>query len=178
MAHLWLNDGGAGCLADGGWSPVPLDAEALLLRDGGVGPSPAPAAAAGAVLRRAVTPDGECWVVTAGAAVRVNGRSLATGIAVLCDRDELLVAGRRAYFSTEVLVAVEAAPAADRSLVCPRCKLPIAPGTPSVVCPRCKVRHHQDPSTELPCWLYAASCAVCDQPSALDSGYRWMPGDI
>lgn len=176
MAHLWLHDGSSGQAADGGWSPVPFAADTLLLRGGGIESAAAPADVAGAVLRRSITPDGEHWVVVAGAAVRVNGRALDTGIAVLRDRDELLVTGRRAYFSTETLASIEPFPGADRPAICPRCKLTIEPHTPSVVCPACKVRHHQ--SEALPCWTYATKCALCDQPSVLGSGYRWVPDEL
>jgi hypothetical protein len=164
MAHLWLREDSSG--QDGGdWSPVPLAGDSF---------APAPACA-GVVLRRAVTSDGEHWLLLGASTARVNGRPLDTGIAVLHDRDELLVDGRRVYFSTQVLAMMEPAPPSDRPLVCPRCKQAIAPGTPSVVCPGCKVRHHQDAGHELPCWTYAPTCALCDHPTALDRGYRWAP---
>jgi len=45
-----------------------------------------------------------------------------------------------------------------------------------VRCPQCGVWHHQ--SDELPCWVYSSSCSLCDHPTALDAGYRWIPGEL
>lgn len=167
MAHLWISD------EKGGWSAVPLDGGAVALtahpprRCG----EPAPVE-----LRHAVI-DGEAvWAVLAapGAPVRVNGLAVTGGIRVLTDRDEIAVGGAgTVFFSAESLARVEPFPGAERTLFCPRCKLPVEPGAPAVRCPACSVWHHQ--SEELPCWTYAAACALCPQPTDLAGGFRWTP---
>jgi hypothetical protein len=155
MAHLWVAEGLAG------WSATPLAGDTALST--GV-----------AQLVRA-TGDG-AWVLVGPSAVRVNGEPLDAGIRVLRDRDELLVAGRRSFFSSETLAVVEPLPVVDRPPVCPRCKTAIEPGTLAVRCPQCRIWHHQ--SEEMPCWTYAPLCALCPQPTPLDAGYRWSPEDL
>jgi hypothetical protein len=119
-------------------------------------------------------PSGDAWVLFGDVAARLNGAALAAGIRVLRDRDEIVVDGWRAFFSTESPPVVApfggAAPVA-----CPRCRLDVTPGTPSVACPRCRIVHHESPADELPCWSYAPLCAMCDCETALDAGPRWTP---
>jgi hypothetical protein len=86
---------------------------------------------------------------------------------MLADRDEILVAGQRIYFSTETLAAVEEH--AGPVLRCPRCKREIAPGAKVVRCPRCKALHHEA------CWTYSEACTLCPAPTALDAGFQWTP---
>jgi hypothetical protein len=156
MAHLWLFEDGP---ADaGGWSPRPLEGDSL--------------AVAPALLLDAA----EGWVVVGPPAVSVNGSRLDLGIRVLRDRDELRAGGGRVFFSTETLAVVVPFPGAGKPTFCPRCKLEIALGSPVVRCPGCGVYHHQ--SEEFPCWVYAPRCALCDHPTALDAGYRWVPEDL
>ena len=116
----------------------------------------------------------EVWILMSGpdADVRINGRWVAGGIRVLCDRDEIVVRGTRRYFSTETLARIEPFDA-ERTVSCPRCRQTIDPEAPAVRCPRCKVWHHQ--SDELPCWTYADTCAMCPQPTDLAAGYLWTP---
>jgi hypothetical protein len=161
MAHVWLLDGDPQGAAAPKWSPRPLDGDSLAVPP--------------ARLLRA-DGDGTGWVIVGPAAVAVNGSRLDTGIRVLRDRDELRAAAGRVFFSTESLAVVVPFPDTGRKTFCPRCKLEIAPGSPAVRCPACGVWHHQ--SEEFPCWTYAPRCALCDHPSALDAGYRWVPEDL
>jgi uncharacterized C2H2 Zn-finger protein len=155
MAHLWQLDDAT----DGGWTPTPLDANTTL--------------AAAARFETAHTVDGDAWVVLGDATVRVNGFPLDAGIAVLRERDELLAGGERVFFSTEKLATITTYAGGERPVFCPRCKLEITAGTPVVRCPACGVLHHQ--SDDYSCWLYAEHCTTCDQPTALDAGFRWSP---
>ena len=155
MAHLWVHE--AGEQPDGGgWAAVPLVGDERRV-------------GAALALRRAT--DG--WVALGAPSAHVNGVALATGLRVLADRDELRAGGARAFFSTESLATVTTFPGAEGAVFCPRCKLEIAPQSPAVRCPQCAVWHHQD--AELPCFTYAACCTLCDQPTALDAGFRWTP---
>ena len=171
MAHLWTRDWAP---ASGGeWMVLPLrDSEA----------NPLPRSDGDAALILPVRVPGErsgnatAWVLLAacGAALWANGLPVLTGIRVLRDRDELRVGGSEpVYFSTETLARRESLEDAGRELFCPRCKQEIGPGTEAVRCPGCGVWHHA--AEELPCWGYAATCALCPQPTGLDAGYRWTP---
>jgi len=116
------------------------------------------------------------WVllVSGDCPVTVNGAPVLTGIRVLADRDEIRIAGADpVFFSTETLPVVEPFPGGPRTVYCPRCKLPIQPGTPAVRCPGCGVFHHQ--LDERPCYTYAPACAACGAPAELSGGYRWVP---
>jgi hypothetical protein len=154
MAHLWMRDAST----QDGWSPSALAGDARVL-------------SAAALVRHAVEPEG--WVLIGPRAVRVNGASLDAGIRVLRDRDEIVAGAGRIFFSSESLAAIVAFPAGAPPTFCARCKLAIAPGSPAVRCPQCVLWHHQ--SDELPCWTYAERCTMCDQPTALDAGFRWTP---
>ena len=121
----------------------------------------------------------ESWMVMAlpRRGVRVNGVRVASFVHVLTDRDEINVPGYEpVFFSTERLAAIEACPASDRALMCPRCRQAIAPGTPAVCCPACGVWHHEH--GDLTCWTYAPSCALCPRVTSLDAGYQWTPEDL
>ena len=182
MPHVWKQhwDPGESSAepATPRWAAVPLDraafslvrdsAQTLRLRAG------AEAADAPATLLRSQLDGQENWVLTGDA--RVNGMPLLTGIRVLRDRDELEVNGVHAFFSTETLALVEPMPRGDKRVFCPRCKQGIESESAAVRCPRCRVWHHQ--SDDLPCWTYAERCALCDQPTALDAGYRWTPEEL
>jgi hypothetical protein len=153
MAHLWTPGSGAET-----WVATPLagDSAAFGLRRSGGEP--------------------ECWVAIGPPAVHVNGVALDVGIRVLRDRDELRVGDARAYYSSESLPVVVAFPGAERPVFCPRCQQEIPPQSAAVRCPACGVWHHQ--TDELPCWTYAEHCALCDQPTALDGGFRWSPEEV
>jgi len=179
MSHLWLAD-----RSTAGWAALPLAGEALDLSLDEAGELRVRRSPGSDALRSSgarVLPHGaqgqEAWVLlcTAGARLSVNGLPLPTGIRLFRDRDEVRFAGgERFYFSAEELAAVVPFPAS--ATVCPRCKQAIEPGSPSVRCPACRAWHHQ--SESLPCWVYAERCFLCDQPTELNSGFRWSPHEI
>jgi hypothetical protein len=122
---------------------------------------------------------GENWILkcSATAPVRVNGQPVYLGTRTLKDRDEIVLAGTsRFYFSTEELARVEPFPGAAQPVFCTRCKEQIAKDTLAVRCPACGQWCHQ--TDEKPCWPYGPSCPLCDQPTALDAGYRWTPEEL
>lgn len=183
MAHLWTANG------SGEWRVEPIEGGrvSLLARRQLAASSQDerdPIGRAPAIVSVAL-PTAEAWVLIGArhSRVRVNGDSVATGIRVLRDRDEIQVDGRRLYFSTETLARV--VPFADdppsrssgearaRAVPCGRCRGPIAAAADAVKCPACGIWHHQ--SAELPCWRYADTCAACPQPTDLDAGFRWTP---
>jgi hypothetical protein len=131
------------------------------------------------ILRVPCSSGGECWAVihTAGSSVRVNGTALSTGIRALSHRDELRVGGAagRVFFSSERLACVVPFDGVDTPH-CPRCQTVIERGTPAVKCPQCAVWFHQ--SDEFPCWTYSPTCALCDQPTELEGGFRWTPEEV
>jgi len=126
------------------------------------------------------------WIIMAGkgSAGWVNGRFLQAGVRVLQDRDEVRINHKPSvFFSTEELARVVPFPAGPSPVFCPRCKQPLADGTPSVQCPRCSVWHHSlwphnDEANSLGCWEYSAACAICDQQTDLHSGFRWTPLEL
>jgi len=173
MAHLWMQDG------EGAWGVLDLAGDQLDLGKlaARAGEAPEPSAPAGHLLEIAAAPAE--WAVLAAPhdEVWVNGLPLQVGIHVLADRDEIRIGGSGSvFFSTERLAHCEPLPASDRALFCPRCRQPIEPGSPAVRCPQCALWHHQ--STELPCWTYSPTCALCPQPTELDAGFRWTPEDL
>lgn len=133
------------------------------------------------IVRVARSPGEECWaaVHTPGSALRVNGTALVTGIRVLSHRDELRLAGvaGRVFFSLEGLAAVVPFVGVEGSR-CPRCQQPIELGSPAVRCPnpQCGVWHHE--SEEFGCWTYSPTCALCDQSTDLEGGFRWTPQEL
>ena len=177
MAHLWHNDSTA-------WLRLPLGGARFSLHPGTGSPLRAATAistdGAPATLSRYERPEqAPLWILfgCAPGAVRVNGRLLLAGIAVLHDRDEITVGGRTPfYFSTEELAHVEPFPAGDGPVFCARCRQAIAPGTPAVRCPSCG--HWCEQSEQKPCWTYGPSCPMCEQPTAFDAGLRWTPEEL
>lgn len=170
MAHLWLR------CSENDWAVLMLEPRGLDL-------TTSPPRCLNSTAE--VVSDAACQLVASAAGwsllvaprceVRVNGEAVPTGLRLVEDRDEIRVGreGVRAYFSTELLACVEPLPGGDRELFCGRCKQAIAEGADSVRCPACGVWHHQD--EELPCWLYAEACSLCDQPTVLDGQFRWTP---
>jgi len=116
------------------------------------------------------------WVAVGPPAVHVNGGALDLGIHVLRDRDELRHGAARVFFSTESLPEVASFPGAEQPVFCPRCQLAILPQSAAVRCPKCGVWQHL--TDDLPCWTYTDHCTLCDQPSALDGGFRWTPEEL
>ncbi len=173
MAHLWIQDAGS-------WAAKKLFAEridlASLATGGGEPVPPAPPGESQVLLVRADVAGAQVWALVAAetSGARVNGEEPAGGLRVLADRDAMRTAdGRLCFFSTETLATVELFQGAGRPVFCGRCRQQIEPGTGAVRCPGCGVWYNQGP--ELPCWTYAETCAFCGNPTALDSGFRWVP---
>ena len=185
MAHLWLRD------TDAVWAALPLDELSRGSRQEsrqancGVDLSVDPPRAidAAASHRRdcpcLLMPWESGWALLAWpeAGVRVNGKAVSIGIRLLRDRDEIRPAGRPpVYFSTERLAGVEQLPDGSEELFCARCRQRIEEGGEAVRCPACGIWLHE--SEELPCWTYASTCALCDQTTDLEAGFRWTPEDL
>ncbi|MCC6850248.1 MAG: hypothetical protein IT294_17290 [Deltaproteobacteria bacterium] len=162
MAYLWsASDRDPERAADDPeprWSRRPIDATRVV---------------GDATFARADLAGGARWLVLGPATVRVNGAPLLTGVAVLRDRDELLIDGARVYFSTEAHPVVTTPPPGDRPLHCPRCTVAIAMNAAAVACPTCGIWHHE--SADRQCWTHAAVCASCDQATAFDAPFRFDP---
>jgi hypothetical protein len=159
MARLWRHDGNE-------WATIGIE----------------DLAADAAVILRSDDAAGGAWLLVAAgtAGVAINGDRVAVGVAVLADRDEILLAdGTRLFFSAASAAVIErfATPPAD--LRCPRCRRAFAPATPVVRCPApgCGVVHHQ--TDDLPCFTYADRCAVCPQPTQIDAAAGgWTPEEL
>jgi len=177
MAVLWLRGAGA---AGEGWACMALEGgEAVEL---GAGPPRRRRSAedvpGGRALVVPLRGGGGRWVVVAppAACLRLNGLALAGGIRVLRDRDEIRIGddGVTMYFSTETAArVVPFAGGGTGAAACARCRQPIAGGSPSACCGGCGIAYHA--SDELPCFEYAAGCAVCGHPTVLDGEFRWTP---
>ncbi len=176
MAHLWLETGAA-------WGVMPLSVDRIYCLSG-----PEPRALANSE-RADAQPVTLCrsaaeWLLLVRPDNRatVNGSPVDLGIRVLADRDEIVVYGDRSgtlchcFLSGERLASPQPFPDADGLGRCPRCKQPIENGQAAVQCPGCGVWHHQD--ERLPCWTYHDTCSLCEQPTALDTGYRWTPEEL
>ena len=177
MAHLWIkNDSGQ-------WAVLLLEADAFDLSTNPPRPLDGRVAgehlASSTVLINAGADGRDVWALIAGLTsdVRVNGQPVSIGIRVVKDRDEIRVRPVGAlYFSTERLARVEAFARFGQALYCPRCKQLLAENTAAVRCPQCNVWHHQ--TEELPCWTYSETCALCSQPTDLNSTFQWSPEDL
>jgi hypothetical protein len=152
--HLWRP------AEEGSWQRLALAGEAVEI--------------AGRSVQLLAAPAGWLLMAQPEAALRLNGIVLPGSIRLLQDKDEIAIGGERMYFSTEEFTVV--APHQGESLICPRDKTPVKAGDLAVRCPGCGAVHHQ--SAELPCWLYADTCSLCEQPTALDAGLRWTPEDL
>lgn len=184
MAHLWVLSG-----EEGEWTVSPLNGSAYALTDDGLAVLEAKGLDQDSsdfstlLVRGDGGPlDQWCLIGKRQANVHVNGRALVLGVRLLCDRDEIILratgrpsAAFHCFFSTEELSQVTAYPGGDVTVRCPRCKQPLEPNQMAVRCPngRCGAWHHQEAA--LPCWTYSSTCALCDQPTDLDLGYRWTP---
>lgn len=78
------------------------------------------------------------------------------------------------FFSLERVAKVEAF--AGAAVPCGRCAGAIEDGAECVRCPACGAASHQ--SAELPCFTYGPTCPNCAQPSDLDAGFSWSPGEV
>jgi hypothetical protein len=177
MPHLWVQD------EENEWAVLPLDGDCLELSsiptpmfrclDSTFSVPPA--------LLRTRDDASEQWTLVAGAEhrVTVNGTPLGTGIRVLRNRDQVDISGvGSVFYSSERQARIEPLPTGLGEVFCPRCRQRIEEGTPAVRCPgpQCGLWYHQ--SHEYPCWLYAPTCAVCPQRSALDAGFQFCPEDL
>lgn len=180
MPHLWMQD------EDSDWAVQPLNGDPVAIGPGGVRSArraapTSPASGGGdttALLMPAATPDGAAWVMVAppGVEARVNGIPLRSGLRVLADRDEIrLATGVAVFFSTEQRAAVVPFAGVGEGR-CPRCQQDIQKDAPSVCCPKCRLHYHQ--TSDRPCWTYREVCAMCDQVTDLDGGFRWSPADL
>ena len=178
MAHLWIPD------AVTRWALLPLEGRYFALSQRAQCPVRRLAGAhaeEGEVLlgKYQRVGDPESWVIKTQreASVSINGRPVYLGLRVLRDRDEIVLGGNvRLFFSTETELHVEPFPGAEHAVFCARCKQEITKGTPAVQCPGCGTWCEQ--TEEKPCWTYGPTCPMCDQPTALDSGFRWTPEEL
>ena len=178
MAYLWHNSN------DEPWIPSELTRSAIL--DNGnivfIDPPELPSGRAVILLyAQQLESQPPRWVllVAPGSRVSLNGEKLETGIRILADRDAISLAPCRVmYFSTEHRAQIEKY-AGDDQAFCPRCKLEIKPKDLAVCCPRCLVFHHHKEQQGESCWTYAETCALCDQPTELNSTlFNWTPGEL
>ena len=175
MATFWVQ------ASTGQWACALLAGDAFGLRGDPLRPAPIVSGAGSPPsIHRCQVQGRECWVLLTSPtdALWVNGQPTLASIHVLRDRDSLWWPGSGiAYFSAEALARVEPFSAVGQLAHCVRCKLEMKPGQPAVRCPNpgCGLYHHEDPEQDRNCWTYAPTCAACDQPTALDAGYRWVP---
>ena len=166
MPHLWY-------LKNGEWIAESLAASRPLhewTRDGS-----ALVQIASAYSRRRVHA-----LLDAGASLQVNGESIATGMRVLRDHDEVLCPdGTRLWFSTESITEVVAYPGrADSDSDterCPRCHCRIERGSDAVACTFCFNFYHY--TADRRCFSLHDRCAVC-QHATVEVGepsLEWQP---
>ena len=118
---------------------------------------------------------GHKWIaiVPKDSQITHNGQLVVAGLRVLAHGDLLSAThGAPVFFSSEEAAVIEPFAGAD-SVCCPRCKSIILPGQLIVRCPDCGVVHHE--LADRNCWTYSEKCALCPQPTALDTGLRWSP---
>ena len=156
-AHLWVRETSDG---PGDWTATPLAGDRTRI----------------APLLDVQRAGSGVWVAVGPPAVHVNGGALDLGIHVLRDRDELRHGNARVFFSTESLPEVASFPGAEQPAFCPRCKLEILAAIGSGALPA--VRRVAAPHGRAAVWTYADHCTLCDQPSALDGGFRWAPEEL
>lgn len=178
MAHLWIEE------YPGDWAVILLESSRVdltTLRKSARGATRerTRARTRAAYLLRDAARERAAWHLLARPeiAISINGLPLLGGLRVLDDRDEIRLAGDDAlFFSTEELARVVPTPITDKPMMCPRCRQRVEPGTLAVCCPDCRLWYHQ--SDALPCWTYAPTCALCPQPTPLDTGFRWTPMEL
>jgi hypothetical protein len=178
MPHLWTKKD------DHEWEPQSLAGESCLTVSVGHDACLTPPAGLSDLAEiRILPPDAAgvspVWTLLGGrgASLHVNGQPLVLGIRALRDRDEISIAGKRCFFSTEDLARIVPFPGLAQLAFCPRCKQKMEPGEHAVTCPHCRTWHHQ--SDKCPCWTYDSTCALCHlQSTALDAGYAWTPENL
>jgi len=176
MAHIWLKTLNASV----GWQPHRIDDEVilaspLLATESGCTPIVPPPR----VKRFKNSAGADEWLlITPPGTARINGALDQVGLRILQDKDEVQIRGcHPLYFSTELLPQVEKFPGGAQPVHCPRCRDVVEPGSEAVCCPGpgCQTWYHQDQKSDRLCWTYAEKCSLCQQPTALTGGYRWVP---
>ncbi len=150
------------------WEPMPIESD---LADGNV-----------RLARFGNASDsGVALLARPGVEVRVNGLPVVAGLCVLQHRDEVLVDGRRYWFSAESTPVITAFRLAEggRRPTCPVCRGPVKDGELAVQCPGCGRWFHQIEAAEgrrgRTCWTYAPTCRFCNHPTALTGESSWRP---
>jgi hypothetical protein len=119
-------------------------------------------------------------LVPLGVAALVNGEPLLGGLRVLAHRDEILVGGRRFYYSAQSKPAVSTYRLAEgaRRPRCAVCRMAIEDGQNVVTCPGCgRVFHQLEAEGDRPakqCWTYRPAC-LCTHPTPLTDEAVWRP---
>jgi hypothetical protein len=110
-----------------------------------------------------------------GARVLVNGEP-ALSVAVVEERDELLVAGESLLFGSLRVTAPRPLVGEDGAQRCGRCRRLLYLGDVVIECGHCSGLHHEGlPSgeeEELLCWSHGPACGVCQRARG-----GWAPGD-
>lgn len=123
---------------------------------------------------------GSALLVRSGAVAFVNGVPVLGGLQVLEHRDELLVAGVRAFYSVESKVEPTTYQVADGRVVkCVLCRTPFVSGQDTIVkCPQCgRCYHHMEADADRPaklCWTFRETC-LCGHPTRLSDEPLWRP---
>jgi len=111
----------------------------------------------------------------------VNGNTI-IGLKVLDHRDEIHIAGRRWYYSSESQPrrAIFQLDPNTRRPRCVVCRVPIEDGDTIVACPRCGRLYHQleagDERPDKPCYTYRDRC-LCGHATSLDGEGLWRPDE-
>lgn len=186
MAQMWIQEAD-----ETGWMARPLTGDAYVVSEQGFSLREDGAGGRANVVARALVVrcdngSQEHWLLLSQkrACVQVNSWPLVLGVRLLRDRDEILARANRSttafqcFFSTERLAQVVAYPGGNGAVRCPRCKQPLEQSQMAVKCPNasCSAWHHQE--QQLPCWTYSDHCALCDQRTELDAGFRWTPEEL
>jgi hypothetical protein len=165
MGVLWRRT------AEKKWSRAPL----------AVGPQSATSLAAG--VRLVSFGEGPLRIVallSSETQVWVSGRPLVGGLAVLRDRDEILVDGERIYYSCESQPHVDRFHAVDgeRPPKCAVCRMALEEGQTIVHCPNCGRAYHQleaaGEQAAKQCFTYRPQC-LCGHPTSLSGEPTWRP---
>ncbi|MGE3316719.1 MAG: PHD finger domain-containing protein, partial [Planctomycetaceae bacterium] len=124
---------------------------------------------------------GTALILEPEATAVINGETI-HDIALLSDRDEIVVGLQRIYFSSETIPVVSTFHLEEgaRRPSCGVCRGPIEDGAPVVQCPRCTRLFHQSDGREH--WTYRSECPFCKHPTSLTGESAWKPetedGDV
>lgn len=124
---------------------------------------------------------GTALLLESGMTAVVNGETV-YDMALLSDRDEIVVGSQRVYFSNETLPVVSTFQLAEgaRRPNCGICRGSIEDNDLVVRCPRCTRWFHQSDGREH--WTYRSECPFCKHPTSLTGESAWKPetedGDV